>query len=292
MNKYATTLLSALALLAALPALAQAPAGPTVTELSLERTLVLDTTLVSGNLNIPPGALQGVTSGALQVRERLIYNPAGATLTSTLFTVQTGSPLPTPINANIGDSLLGVYALSIEKIYATTRPANSLAFTGTVTSATNNGVLGDVVGTPFVVSMGYAPESDAANAPLKVSELVHLMAGKVVVYTKDAAGTLVVPAPPPTTPPGAGPEIVIVAPTNTIDRQITLDASGTTDASGTSLTFAWRIIGKTASILNPNTATPIVQFAEGLGDYVFEVTVTNGNGVSAKKTVTVTYYGR
>jgi hypothetical protein len=43
---------------------------------------------------------------------------------------------------------------------------------------------------------------------------------------------------------------------------------------------------------NQNTAMATVQFGEGFGDYTFEVTVTNGAGTSAKKTVTITYLGR
>jgi hypothetical protein len=282
--RHAAKAFAILAFTIALPA--QTP-GPVVTELSLERTLALSTTLTSTDLVLTPDAIQAVTSGALEVRERLIYNPAGATLTSTIFVVQPGSPLPTPINANLNGLVLGTYSLSIEKIYSTTRPKNSLAFTGTVTSSSPNGVLGNVAGTPFVVSMGYTDD-----APAKIIDLVHVMAGRVVVYTKDAAGTLVIPKPITPPAPGEGPQITISAPTVTIDRQITLDASQTTDASGTSLTFAWKNANKSAVILNPNTARPIVQFGEGLGDYSFELTVTNGNGVSAKKTVTVIYLGR
>jgi hypothetical protein len=101
-----------------------------------------------------------------------------------------------------------------------------------------------------------------------------------------------VPKAPPVTPPGVGPQVVIVAPANTTDSQIVLDATKTTDASGTTLTFAWKSTGKTSAILNPNSALATVQFGEGMGDYTFELTVTNGNGVSVKQLVTVTYYGR
>jgi hypothetical protein len=281
------SLAAALAVCAFTGHLTAQTAGPTVTELSLERQLALTTTLTSTDLALPPDKVQAVTSGAFEVRERLIYNPAGATLTSTLFVVQTGAPLPTPLNANLNNAILGIYQLSVEKIYSTTKPKNSLAFTGTVVSASAGGVLGDVVGTPFSVSFGYT-----GDTPPKIVDLVHVMAGRVVVYSKDAMGTLVVPKPVTPPAPGEGPQITITAPINTIDRQIALDASKTTDASGTSLTFVWKNVNKSAVILNPNTAVATVQFGEGLGDYTFEVTVTNGNGASAKKSVTVTYLGR
>jgi len=261
--------------------------GPAVTELLLERQITLPATLTSTDLVLPNDKLQAVTTGAFEVRERFVFNPNGASLTSTIFVVQTGSPLPTPINASLNDAILGVFSLSIDKIYSTTAPRNSLAFTGTVGSASAGGVLGNVVGMPFSVSFGYTNDT-----PAKIVDLVHVIAGRVVIYSKDAKGTLVVPKPVTPPAPGEGPQINITAPTNTIDQQINLDASKTTDASGTSLTFVWKNINKSAAILNPNTAIATVQFGEGLGDYTFEVTVTNGNGASAKKSVTITYLGR
>ena len=285
--RFIQSLAAALAVCAlTVPAYAQT-AGPAVTELLLERKLTLPETLTSTDLVLPADKVQAVTSGAMEVRERFIYNPNGNSLTSTIFVVQTGSPLPTPINANLNNAILGVFALNIDKIYATTTPRNSLAFTGTVGSASAGGVLGNVVGLPFSVSFTYTNDT-----PPKIADLVHVIAGRVVIYSKDAVGTLVVPRPVTPPAPGAGPQITITAPINTSDRQINLDASKTTDASGTSLTFAWKNVNKSSVLLNPNTAVATVQFAEGGGDYIFELTVTNGNGVSAKKTVTVTYLGR
>lgn len=289
MNRPVRSLLPALAMIAvALPAAAQTAPAPMVTELSLERQIMLTSVLTSTDLALPEDKVQAVTSGAMEVRERMIYNPGAATLTSTFFVVQTGSPLPTPINANLNGMILGVYALSIDKIYSTTMPKHTLAFTGTISSSSGGGVLGDIAGSPATVSLAYTTDT-----PAKVADLVSVIAGRVVVYTKDAAGTVVVPQPPtpPTTPP-AGPQITIAAPSSTLDRQIVLDASGTTDASGTSLTFAWRNVNKSAGMTNQNTSMATVQFGEGFGDYTFEVTVTNGAGTSAKKMVTVTYLGR
>ena len=281
------SLFPALTLFAAILPIAAQSAAPVVTELLLERQLAVPTTLTSNDLSIPADKAQGILSGALLVRERMVFNPGASTITSTLFTVQPGAPLPTPINANLTGSILGVYTLSIEKIYKTILPKNSLAFTGTVTGGTPNGVLGDVAGLPFTVSLGYTDDT-----PAKIIDLVHVMAGRVVIYTKDAVGTLIVPKPETPTPPGEGPQVVIVAPANTVDMQIALDASKSTDASGTTLTFAWKNVNKTAVLLNPNTAIATVQFGEGFGDYIFELTVTNGNGVSVTKTVTVSYLGR
>jgi hypothetical protein len=281
------SLFPALTLFVAILPIAAQNAAPVVTELLLERQLAVPTTLTSNDLSFPADKAQGILTGALLVRERMVFNPGASTITSTLFTVQPGAPLPTPINANLTGSILGAYTLSIEKIYKTILPKNSLAFTGTVTGGTPNGVLGNVAGLPFTVSLGYTDDT-----PAKIIDLVHIMAGRVVIYTKDATGTLVVPKPVTPTPPGEGPQVVIVAPAVTVDSQIALDASKSTDASGTTLTFAWKNVNKSAVLLNPNTAIATVQFGEGVGDYIFELTVTNGNGVSVTKTVTVSYFGR
>lgn len=261
--------------------------GPMVNELSLERVVSLPTTLSTVDLALPPDKVQGILNGSWEVRERLIFNPSGATITSTLFVVQTGSGPITPLNANLSGFVLGVYTLSVERVYSTVLPRRSVAFSGTVAGSTFGGVLGNVAGMPFLLSMGYSDD-----LPARVTDVVHVIAGRVVVYSREAAGTLVVArtvAPPP---PGVGLDIVVLAPSTTTDSQIVLDASRTTDTSGTPLRFSWVLLNKTSAILNPNSALATVQFGEGMGDYTFELTVTNGNGVSAKKTVTVTYYGR
>ncbi|MBL8236973.1 MAG: hypothetical protein JNM66_06115 [Bryobacterales bacterium] len=251
----------------------------TVSELVLERVLTPETVLATASYSLPPGAFE--------LRERLIYNPSGATLTSTVFTVQPGSPLPTPLNASLSGSVLGVYTLAVEKLFLTTRPLNSASFIGTVAGSSGSGIFGNVNGMPFTVSMGFTGET-----PTRVSDLLHVIAGRVALYSASAAGTLVIPRPPAPPENPAGPKIVLSVPANTVSRQIELDASKSTDDSGTSLTFSWRNVNKSAVLLNPNTATAQVQFTEGPGDYTFEVTVTNGNGQSAKQAVTITYFGR
>ena len=265
------------ALLAAiLPLSAQA-----VNELVLERPLTPETTLAATPLFLPPGAFE--------IRERLIYNPSGATLTSTVFTVQPGSPLPTPLNASLAGAVLGVYTLNVEKVFVTAKPFPAVAFTGTVSGASGSGVLGDVFGLPFMVSFGFK-HNEGNNA--EALGLTHTIAGRVTAYSPSAAGRLVIPRPPAPPENPTGPQIVIAAPANTVSKQIDLDASKTTDDSGTSLTFAWRNVNKSAVLLNLNTPVASVQFTEGPGDYIFEVTVTNGNGQVAKKSVTVVYLGR
>ncbi|MBL8238792.1 MAG: OmpA family protein [Bryobacterales bacterium] len=81
----------------------------------------------------------------------------------------------------------------------------------------------------------------------------------------------------------AGPSIT------TIDRLLTLDGTKSSDPSGGALTYRWRPLEKTAVVLEPNSPTPRVQLGEQFGPYTFELTVTNGAGVSATSTVTINY---
>src|SRR5262249_25157360 len=62
---------------------------------------------------------------------------------------------------------------------------------------------------------------------------------------------------------------------------ITLDGSRSLDPQGLPLTFLWRNVGpKLATIDNPTAVRPTVRLLEGLGVYIFELKVTNSNGVS------------
>lgn len=262
-------------------------AGPSLTEFALERRIDLATTHTSTDLAIPAEMVPAIASGAFEVRERLFFNPAGATLTSTMFVVQNGAPIPTPINASLSGNMLGTQTLNVERLQVTLAPRNSISFTGTVSGSSAGNILGNVAGLPFSVTLSFTDASPTAGY-----DLVHVIAGRIVAYSREAFGTLVVPRPPVPPVNPTGPQIVIDAPPNTVSRQISLDASGTTDDSGTSLSFVWQNVNKSAVILNPNTAVATIQFTEGAGDYSFSVTVTNGRGQTATKQVTISYFGR
>lgn len=263
------------------------PAPAVVNELFLERALTPSTLIPSAPLTIPPRLQQGLADGSMELRQRIIYDPTGNNLQALFFVVQSGEPMPAPINAFLADSVVGRYTMSIEKLTGTKVPQKTLAFTGAITSGQSNQALGDVTGAPYFLSMSYTGDTDA-----KPADIVHVVAGRVVVYSKTAAGKLAVPKEPTPPNPNAGPQIVVVAPANTVAREIQLDASGTTDSSGTPLRFNWRATNKTAVVLNPATAVATVQFSEGPGEYTFELIVTNGNNVSATKFVSVYYFGR
>ena len=76
---------------------------------------------------------------------------------------------------------------------------------------------------------------------------------------------------------------------DTLSREIILDAGQSTDAEGLPLTYRWRIIDKTAAILEPTSQRTRVQLGELFGTYTFEVTVTNSKGISSAARVLVNF---
>ena len=77
----------------------------------------------------------------------------------------------------------------------------------------------------------------------------------------------------------------------TISSEVQLDGSV---SEGTGLTYLWRSLGKTAAIYPRDLNTPKinVQFAEGLGEYTFELTVTDAAKNASTARVTIFYAGR
>ncbi len=83
----------------------------------------------------------------------------------------------------------------------------------------------------------------------------------------------------------AGPNQQITAPANSV----TLNGSGSNDPDGTITTYSWVTISGPGSVTisNSNTATPSVVGLTA-GGYIFELTVTDNNGATAKDQVAVT----
>jgi len=95
-------------------------------------------------------------------------------------------------------------------------------------------------------------------------------------------------APGAVTTAVAGPKNVTV-----VQRQFQLDGSLSKSGDGSSLTYVWSQPQGSlpASITGGTTPTPNVQFGQGRGTYMFQLTVTDASGKSAMDTVSVNYIG-
>ncbi|HEU0118984.1 MAG TPA: PKD domain-containing protein, partial [Bryobacteraceae bacterium] len=79
------------------------------------------------------------------------------------------------------------------------------------------------------------------------------------------------------------------SPFDTLSRDITLDGSKSVDPKGRPLKYQWRLLEKTAVIMDPTAAVTRVQLGEQFGPYTFELTVTDAEGVTARSLVTVNF---
>ncbi|HEX6162132.1 MAG TPA: PKD domain-containing protein, partial [Vicinamibacterales bacterium] len=79
--------------------------------------------------------------------------------------------------------------------------------------------------------------------------------------------------------------------TTTVGATVTLDGSGSSDADGDSLTFTWtltsRPVGSTATLVNPDTASPTLSI-DRPGSYIARLIVNDGTAASAADFVTIT----
>ena len=105
--------------------------------------------------------------------------------------------------------------------------------------------------------------------------------------------------PPPTAvngnPPPQTQTVAIAGPKNATvtSRDLQLDGTQSTSADGKFLTYLWTMAqgSPQAAILGGTTATPTVQFSQGRGTYMFQLTVTDSTGKSATDLATITYLG-
>jgi len=106
----------------------------------------------------------------------------------------------------------------------------------------------------------------------------------LVAYGKRSQATALVIVAPANTGGGGGgnrPPISNPGPDRKVLSEIiTLDGSRSIDPQGLPITFAWRVAGtKLATIDNPDAVRPTVRLLGGLGVYIFELKVTNSNGL-------------
>jgi hypothetical protein len=248
--------------------------------------------------NVPVNLLQAVQGGALEIRHALTYTSTTRRLSVRTFLVAPGSPNPTPPvgQTNLAES----YEVNVESLLwpsqavvppgTTTATRTSLVITGRITGGATS-IFGNLADGLFVHSVGYDNSS-----PRRFNNITTLVSGVYTMYATGGTGTLTVAGQGPgggtgdNQPPRAQATAGVNA--TTVLPEIELDASGSTDPENGPLTYSWRTIGKSAAIINGTTARPRVQFGEGFGDYMFEVTVTDNRGAFATATVTVRYVGR
>jgi hypothetical protein len=288
------TMLGAFALALVLVLASTAPAtAQTVQAFNVERTIALSDILTTISPNLPASTLAALAGGALEIREVLAYNSQSNTLTSTIFAVPTGSPIPTPpaALANLGSALVAVVTMAIDKIYVTETPFMAISFIGTDSQSTTT-PYGSYQGAVSNVSVGFTTDT-----PPKISNVIESVAGAIVIYSPTATVNTVTVTAPPTTGGGGGtttgPTVVIAPIANPVlVKTVFLDASGSTDPSGQALTYQWSIVGNTtpASLLHGNSAVATaILGSNGPQTYTFMVTVTDTAGNSATGTVTVIY---
>jgi len=166
-------------------------APPATQSFSIERTVMPSNTETTYDTSISSTILASLASGTLEMRERLVTNSQTSTLTSTVFLVQAGTPIPTPASVDISAMTLATYTISIDQTYTSCSPSPSVMFTGRVTSSSGgpsspNGIYNlTFSGTPAAVSIGYTTDN-----PPRVNNVVELFAGVAVSYSPIGYGVV------------------------------------------------------------------------------------------------------
>ena len=270
----------------------------TVLTFSIERVLTLNDVLTTLTPHLPANIVSSITSGAQEIREKLVYNPKLNTLTSTVFLVAPGSPNPTPTGVDLSGQTIASYRMAVDKIYTSCSPYPNVMFVGVLNlsaggSSDSTGVYNvSLTGDPAVVSIGYTTDD-----PPKINNVVELFAGAVVSFSAAGNGTVTFP-PSPGTPPGStGPNIVLnitIPATGRIQvytQFFHLDASRTTDSDGLPVTFQWTVTPPVSLTPSSTAAAIDIQFP-ALGDYTVVLTATNSAGKSNTVTIPLQVLGR
>jgi streptogramin lyase len=270
-----------------------------VTALNLERAIPLANVLTTLPLNADPTKLAAIASGALEIRELLVYAPQSGIVTSTVFLVTPRSPLPSPIGVVTAANTVTRTTISISDLVTSCSPIPSLLFIGTITGSLGNLYGTNLVGAPAGISIGLT-----TDLPPKVHDVSETIAGVVTVFSSAASGTLTLSAAPSTGGGngGTGPTIVVkfangsIAVPNAVTQALfspfLLDASGSSSTGG-ALTFAWSTTSN-SPVAFVGTGVPgqiLVQFP-GPGAYAIQLKVSDASGASALFTITLEFTGR
>lgn len=263
----------------------------TLTALSLERSIALNNILTTITpTGLSSAALAAIAAGSLDIREQSNFNPTTNTLTTTVFVVPTGAPNPTNLSQLPFASFVASTTMSIDKIYITSKPYNSVSLVGTVTQSTNT-PYGNYLGAAEQFSFGFT-----GDKPPKINNVIEVFGGAVVLYSAASQGTFTIVQP--STGGGGGTTGVAIVingvsgttPTfTTTVNQIILDASASTSSNAGTLTYTWTSVTGAASISFPNGKTSVanVQLNSGNITYVIKLTITDPTGASSVATITI-----
>lgn len=264
--------------------------GPKLQEYSFEGVLPLDFVFSSTQPPFPQGLLDAVRSGSLEIRVRERYMASTGMLTSHLFVVPTGAPLPleSPPPVVSPDTLRFTNA-KVDQIALSDKPVPSVFLLGKVVYAAGQTAGPDLVGAANITTFGYEE-----GTPAKLMLWVSTVPGSLTTHIPLTVGNLnIVKPPPPPPPPTNQAPVAVITPENqtAILPFLTLDGTKSYDPDGDPITYSWRTIGQPVTILAPTSPTPQVQFP-GRGYYTFELTVTDDKGLSGKATSIVLYLGQ
>jgi hypothetical protein len=272
------------------------PGQPQVEELVAEAAVPLNFVLSPAAPNIPADVFQQLQAGTLQARQRTTYNPSRNILTVWIFTSGPNDPLPTPSGSlpqPVAPRTISLFEIAPEAILHSNTPSPNILFAGRIVSNSVTSPFGSLTGATAAVLMGYDPDN-----PGTFTMLGGTVAGSHATFSPTGRGTLRITGVDSGggngggTPGNRAPMVEIdPLPSMTTVRVLGLNASRSSDPDGDPLTFQWRSIGRQAAISNANTAQAQVQFGGEVGEYVFEVTVSDNQGNSSTGRVTVTYIG-
>jgi|SRR5580700_9829137 hypothetical protein len=260
----------------------------TVQSLTLERAL--DPANVATTLPslIPQPVLAGVTSQALEIRERFVYPPASGTVNYMQFSVPTGTPIPTPSSLDISGSTYFAAQLAVQKILVGSNPSYpSVQFSGAIVST--QGPLGSVTGTPASLSFGYT--NPAQTTQTTFNNVLSSIGGLGSGYSATGVGQMTLMQVPVSNNPCGGPIVITATVIATTTNYIVLDGSQSFDCSGQPLTYQWGVLNPLGSVtvINPTLPIGAAYLNDGPGQYSLTFTVTNASGVSATNSILVTY---
>jgi len=241
------------------------PAGYTITSPATAKTSVT-------------GLVQGTYAFQLQVS-----NPSGGTATAMVY-VYVNNPDVAPI-ANAGNDTTITLPVNSVKLDGTKSydPDGSIVSYTWLQSSGASGVtiVNANTSTPTVVGL---PSAGSYTFVLTVTDNAGLTGSASVTVTLNTGSGSGGPGNGATLTANAGKDTVVALPVS----NLALDGSGSSDAGGTIISYAWsQLNGPVGSVLkSANSAVCPVDSLQ-IGNYVFQLTVTDDHGNMSTDTVTV-----